>query len=185
MLMLLHLLVKTSVANESLDRYTVAPSTWSSRMVGRVPRTWSAKLGHLITSTELTSESMIRDVRELLSSESAFALPLMRIVVFLQREMRMEWLISASISIISPGESKLSYHTLVTNPTTLLSAQKILTIIHLFPSNSFLGGFFVRMLSGFFAFGGAGLLLLPKLLVLSLRVGTGALARNDGFLCVI
>jgi len=109
MFMLLHLLVKTSVASESLERYTVAPSTWSSRMVGRVPRTCSAKLGHLITSTELTSESMMSDVREELSSESAFALPLMRMVVFLQREMRMEWLISASISIVSDGESKLSW----------------------------------------------------------------------------
>jgi hypothetical protein len=58
------------------------------------------------------------------------------------------------------------------------------TIIHLFPSSSFFGGFFVRMLSGFLALGGAGLLLL-RLLLLSLRVGTGALARNDGFLCVI
>jgi len=109
MLILLHLLVKTSVASESLERYTVAPSTWSRRMVGRVPRTWSAKLGHLMTSTELTSESMMRDVREELSSERALALPLTRMVVFLQREMRMEWLISASISSVSPGESKLSY----------------------------------------------------------------------------
>ena len=108
MLILLHLLVKTSVASESFERYTVAPSTWSRRMVGRVPRTWSAKLGHLMTSTELTSESMMRDVRDELSSESALALPLMRMVVFLQREMRMEWLISASISSVSPGESKLS-----------------------------------------------------------------------------
>jgi hypothetical protein len=77
--------------------------------VGRVPRTCNAKLGHLITSTELTSESMMSDVREELSSESAFALPLTRMVVFLQREMRIEWLISASISIVSDGESKLSY----------------------------------------------------------------------------
>lgn len=42
------------------------------------------------------------------------------------------------------------------------------------------------MLSGFgFLPGGAGLLLRPIDPVLSLRVGTGALARNDGFLCVI
>jgi hypothetical protein len=59
-------------------------------MVGRVPRTWSAKLGHLITSTEETRESIISEVRELLSRERALALPLMRMVVFLQREMRME-----------------------------------------------------------------------------------------------
>jgi hypothetical protein len=61
-----------------------------------------------MTSTELTSESMMRDVRDELSSERAFALPLMRMVVFLQREMRIEWLISASISMVSAGESKLS-----------------------------------------------------------------------------
>lgn len=66
-------------------------------------------MGHLITSTELTMESTMRDVRDELSRERALALPLMRIVVFLQREMRMEWLISASISIISLGESKLSW----------------------------------------------------------------------------
>lgn len=40
--------------------------------------------------------------------EMALALPLTRMVVFLQREMRMEWLISASNSTISPGLSKLS-----------------------------------------------------------------------------
>ena len=60
-----------------------------------------------------------------------------------------------------------------------------LTTIHLVPSSSFLGGFFVRMLSGLgFLPGGAGLLLRsdPEL---SLRFGTGAPARNDGFLCVI
>jgi hypothetical protein len=53
-------------------------------------------------------ESMMRDVREELSRDRAFAFPLMRIVAFLQREMRMEWLISASISIVSEGLSKLS-----------------------------------------------------------------------------
>lgn len=104
-----HLLVKTSVARESLDKYTVAPSTWSSRIVGSLPRTCRAKLGHLMTSTELTRESMMSDVRDELSSERALALPLTRMVVFLQREMRMDWLISASISTVSPGESKLSY----------------------------------------------------------------------------
>jgi hypothetical protein len=58
------------------------------------------------------------------------------------------------------------------------------TMNHLFPSSSFRGGFFVRMLSGFGFFPGAGLL--PrrddKLLWLSLRCGTVAPARNDGFL---
>lgn len=52
---------------------------------------------------------MMSDVRDELSSERALALPLTRMVVFLQREMRMDWLISASISTVSPGESKLSY----------------------------------------------------------------------------
>ena len=61
-----------------------------------------------MTSTEETSESMMMDVRDELSMEMAFALPLTRMVVFLQREMRIEWLISASNSITSPGLSKLS-----------------------------------------------------------------------------
>lgn len=73
-----------------------------------MPSTWSAKLGHLMTSTEDTRESMMSDVRDELSRERAFALPVMRMVVFLQREMRIEWLISAAISRVSEGESKLS-----------------------------------------------------------------------------
>lgn len=77
--------------------------------MGREPKTWRAKLGHLMTSTELTSESMMRDVRALLSTEMAFALPTMRIVVLLQREMRIAWVSVASISTMLPGESKLSY----------------------------------------------------------------------------
>jgi hypothetical protein len=52
---------------------------------------------------------MMIEVRDELSMEMAFALPLTRMVVFLQREMRMEWLISASNSTISPGLSKLSW----------------------------------------------------------------------------
>ncbi len=60
------------------------------------------------------------------------------------------------------------------------------TIIHLFPSSSFRGGFFVRILSGFGFVGGVGLLLRPMLLELSLLCGgTGACVRRDGFLCVI
>jgi hypothetical protein len=52
---------------------------------------------------------MMRDVRALLSTEMAFALPTMRIVVLLQREMRIAWVSVASISTMLPGESKLSY----------------------------------------------------------------------------
>jgi len=62
------------------------------------------------------------------------------------------------------------------------------TINHLFPTNSFFGGFFVRMLSGFgFLPGGTGLLALEELAlpVLSLLLGTGAVARREGFLWVI
>lgn len=58
-------------------------------------------------------------------------------------------------------------------------------MIHLLPSSLLTGGFFVRMLSGLGFFPGAGLL--PRVIesLLSLRVGTVAPARNDGFLCVI
>ena len=76
--------------------------------------TCRAKLGHLMTSTEEMSESIMIEVRDELSMEMAFALPLMRIVVFLQREMRMEWLNSASNSTISPGLSKLSWKNIST-----------------------------------------------------------------------
>jgi hypothetical protein len=118
--------VKTSVARLSLLRYTVAPSTWSSRIVGSVPRTCSAKFGHLMTSTLETSESMMSEVRDELSSDRALALPLMRMVVFLQREMRTEWLISASISRVSPCESKLSYPILV-HITSLFQLNSLLS----------------------------------------------------------
>jgi len=69
-----------------------------------------------------------------------------------------------------------------------MSRSAQLTRIHLFPSSFLTGGFFVRMLSGFGFFPGAGLF--PRftdetLDALSLRVGTVAPARNDGFLCVI
>jgi hypothetical protein len=63
-----------------------------------------------------------------------------------------------------------------------------LTIIHLLPSSFITGGFFVRMLSGFGFFPGAGLFprdIEETLEALSLRVGTVAPARNEGFLCVI
>jgi len=55
-------------------------------------------------------------------------------------------------------------------------------MIHLLPSSSILGGFLVRMASGLGFLPGAGLL--PRR-ELSLRVGMGALARSEGFLCVI
>ena len=60
------------------------------RTVGRVPRTWSAKLDDLITSIEDTSDSITRDRRGELSIEIAFAFPLTMIVVLLQRLIRME-----------------------------------------------------------------------------------------------
>jgi hypothetical protein len=62
-----------------------------------------------MTSTEETRLSMMMEVRDELSMEMALALPLTRMVVFLQREMRIEWLISASNSTMSPGLSKLSW----------------------------------------------------------------------------
>ena len=60
------------------------------RTVGRVPRTWSAKLDDLITSIEDTRDSITRDRRGELSIEIAFAFPLTMIVDLLQRLMRME-----------------------------------------------------------------------------------------------
>lgn len=57
-------------------------------------------------------------------------------------------------------------------------------MIHLLPSNSILGGFFVLKLSGFAFFGGAGDT--PRVDdELSLRVGTVDVVRSEGFLCVI
>ena len=61
-------------------------------------------------------------------------------------------------------------------------------MIHLLPSSLLLGGFFVRILSGLGFFPGAGLLFREideALDALSLRVGTIAPARRDGFLWVI
>ena len=46
-----------------------------------------------------TRDSTMRERRGELSMEIAFALPLIMIVVFEQREMRMEWEIEASISM--------------------------------------------------------------------------------------
>lgn len=60
-----------------------------------------------------------------------------------------------------------------------------LTTIHLLPSSSFLGGFFVRKLSGFgFLVGPLGDVPLVEDELL-LRSGTTAVVRKDGFLCVI
>lgn len=62
-------------------------------------------------------------------------------------------------------------------------------MIHLFPSIFLTGGFLVRNVSGLGFFpGGAGLFprdIEETLEALSLRVGTVAPARNEGFLCVI
>ena len=72
--------------------------------------------------------------------------------------------------------------------TFLFYIEKKLTMIHLLPSSFFTGGFLVRMLSGLGFFPGAGLLardIEETLDWLSLRVGTVAPARNDGFLWVI
>lgn len=96
--MLEHLLEKTSVSKLSLLRYICAPSTESSRMVGTTPKIWRAKLEDLMTSMEETRDSTRRDRRGELSIEIAFALPLIIIVVLLQRLMRIECDIEASIS---------------------------------------------------------------------------------------
>jgi hypothetical protein len=74
-------------------------------MVGRVPRTWRAKLEDLMTSMEETRESIMSDSRGELSMEIAFALPLITIVVLLQRLIRIECEMEASISIgaLSPS----------------------------------------------------------------------------------
>lgn len=119
-----------------------------------------------MTSTLLTRESMIREVFGELSMLMALPLPLIRKVRPLHFVIRIDWLISASISTGVEGESKFS-------------------MIHLLPSNSFFGGFFVRKLSGLgFLPGGAGECPLVDE-VLSLRSGTTEVDRNDGFLCVI
>lgn len=86
----------------------LAPSTWSSSTVGTFSRIWIANDGHLMTSTEDTSESRIKEVFDELSMEIAFALPWTRRVVFLHLLMRIEWLISASISMGPEGDSKFS-----------------------------------------------------------------------------
>ena len=102
---LVHLLVNTSVARLSLPKYTVALSTWSKRMVGRLPRTWSANFGHLTTSTTETRESMMSETPGELPTETAFALPLMRMVVFWHFEMRIECEILASTLTVSDSFS--------------------------------------------------------------------------------
>lgn len=96
----------------------------------------------------------------------ALALPITRIVVLEQRDIRMEWEIAARISTTPSGLSKLS-------------------IIHLLPSRSLRGGFLVRKLSGLgFLLGCGDLDRDERLLWESERVETGALARRDGFLWV-
>jgi hypothetical protein len=68
-------------------------------MVGTVPRIWTAKDGHLMTSTLDTRESRMSEVFGQLSMEIAFALPWTRIVVLLHFVIRIEWFCSAWISI--------------------------------------------------------------------------------------
>ena len=72
---------------------------------------------------------MTRESEVQLSMEMALALPITRMVVFVQRDTRIEWEIWAEISRMPVWLSKFS-------------------MSHLFPSSSFRGGFFVRMLSG-------------------------------------
>ena len=70
-----------------------------------MPSTWSAKLEDLITSMDETRDSTMRERRGELSIEMAFALPLTIMVVLLQRLMRMECEMDASISM---GSDSLS-----------------------------------------------------------------------------
>lgn len=60
--------------------------------------TCRAKLGALTTSTVDTRVSTTRERRLEFSTVTWLALPLMMMVVLLQREMRMEWERAASIS---------------------------------------------------------------------------------------
>jgi len=67
--------------------------------------TWRAKLLDLMTSIDDTRDSTMSERRGELSIDIAFALPLMMTVVLLQRLIRIEWEIEASISIgfVSPS----------------------------------------------------------------------------------
>ena len=97
----------------------------------------------------------------------ALALPLTRMVVFVQREIRIDWLIEADSSRDSDGLSKFS-------------------TIHLLPSRSLRAGFLLRMLSGFGFFPGSGDL--PRLDDWEEERdgadGTADVVRREGFLCV-
>ena len=92
-------------------------------MVGKEPVIWTAKLGHLITSMLLTRVSTRICSLGLLSMLMALALPRRMMVALAHFVMRMDWLISTSISIGAEGESKFSTS-------------------HLLPSSSFFGCFF-------------------------------------------
>ena len=96
--------------------------------------------------------------------EMALPFPVMRMVVFVQRLMRTEWLIEAAISTISEGESKYS-------------------MIHLLPSRVLRAGFFVRMLSGLGFLPGRGDLLLVEVWEDERTgpEGTAEEARREGF----
>jgi hypothetical protein len=102
------LLVNISVFKLSLLKYIVAPSTWSSNTVGTVSRICNAKEGHLITSTLLTSDCKISEAFGELSMLIAFPLPFIWKVVPLHFVMRIDWLISTSISMGAEGDSKFS-----------------------------------------------------------------------------
>ncbi len=107
----------------------------------------------------MTSERPVQ-----LSMEMALALPVMRMVVLVQREMRIDWLMEAVSSTISAGLSKFS-------------------MIHLLPSRSLRAGFLVRMLSGLGFLPGSVNLMLPDVERVGVE-GTAAPARRDGFLWV-
>lgn len=112
---------------------------------------------------------MTRETWVQLSREMALALPMTRTVVLVQREMRMEWVMEARISTMPSGglPSKFS-------------------MSHLLLSNSFRGGFLVRMFSGFLP-GSGDFPREERLFWLSERTGaegTALPARREGFLWV-
>lgn len=118
-----------------------------------------------MTSTADTRESIISERLGEESTEMAFALLVMRMVVFVQREMMMELLIEAEISTMSVGLSKFS-------------------TIHLLPSSSFRAGFLLRILSGLGFLPGRGDLLDVCEDDREGAEGTAAEARREGFLWV-
>lgn len=88
--------VKISMPSDSFETYTVPPSHWSTCRFGALPRICIAKLLDLMTSMEETRLSTMMFVLTHSLRETALILPLIWIVVFLQRKMKTEWLISTS-----------------------------------------------------------------------------------------